>query len=90
MANVIGPRNWVLDTPSATVLWKDQIYIKFVEWYDPLALGDLMSLTDKNSVPIVKAIAEAAGDTQTFSLDNWFEGLIMPVLSSGVVYLHIK
>lgn len=90
MANDLTARNWTVDTPGGTVLWQPQVWIKFVEWYNPAALNDTFVMTDRNGKVIIKGIAIAAGDSQTFNLENIFEGLIVPTLASGVLYIHTK
>jgi hypothetical protein len=89
MANDLSARNWQIDTPGAGVLFQSQVWIKFVEWYNP-ASGNTFVITDRNGKPIIEGIAEAAGDTQTFNLENIFEGIIVPILTGGVLFVHIK
>lgn len=94
MANDLTSDPWFIDTQGATVLWPTQVRIRFVEWYNPAAAGDLMEIQDKNNKPIVKARAEVANGTQVFSLGSggggdWYNGLKVPVLTSGQLLIHI-
>jgi hypothetical protein len=98
VANNIGSRVWYLDTASTTPIWLAQVWIKFIEWYNP-ANADQFQLTDVNGNPIVAGIAEAAGDTQTFNLENQYRGLVLKSLTTtnqgdtppgSVLYVHIK
>jgi len=90
VANDISARPWKLDTPGAGVIFQPQVYIKFVYWFNPALAGDLATLNDRNGKPILTLRAEAANGSQTFNLENWFEGLIMPTLASGTMYVHVK
>jgi hypothetical protein len=90
MANDISARPWKLDTPGASVIWPAQANVKFVEWYNPAALNDTFVLTDQNGKIIVEGIAAAAGDTQTFNVENWFNGIKLPTLASGVLLVHVR
>jgi hypothetical protein len=98
MANDLSSRVWYLDTAGVGVIYQPQVWIKFIEWYNP-ANADQFQLTDRNGKPIVEGIAEAAGDTQTFNLENIYEGLILKILTTtnqgatppgSVLLVHIK
>lgn len=98
MANNLGTRVWYIDTASATPIWLAQVWIKFIEWFNP-ANNDGFQLQDMNGNPIVSGVAIVAGDTQTFNLENIYRGLIVKALSTtnqgntppgSVLYIHIK
>lgn len=99
MANSIGTRVWVIDTASSSVvIWQSQVWIKFIEWYNP-ANADQFELTDRNNKPITSGLAIVEGDTQTFNLENTYEGLKCPILTAtnqgdtppgSILYVHIK
>lgn len=81
MANDLTGRVWYLDTASATPLWLPQVWIKFVEWYNPGAT-DFFELQEANSKPIIRGNAIAAGDSQTFNLENIYRGLLLKTLTT--------
>lgn len=98
MANDLSSRVWKLDTPGAGVIYQPQVWIKFIEWFDP-ANADVFALTDRNGKPIVSGLAIVAGDTQTFNLENIYEGLILSQLTTtnqgaspqgSILLVHIK
>jgi hypothetical protein len=98
MANDLTTRVWYLDTASGTPLWLSQVWIKFVEWYNP-ANADTFELQNQNGKPILRGISEAAGDTQTFNVENQYEGLLLKALSTtnqgatppgSILLVHIK
>lgn len=91
MANDITTRVWKLDTAGATKIWEGRVYIKLVKWFNPTAIGDLMTLTDQNDVEILAARAEVANGSQVFNLENWYNGLKLSVLTAGgIAYVHVK
>ena len=96
MANDLTARSWFIDTASGTVIWPYQCYIKFVEVVGGAAgtVGNAMAtLTDKNSKSILSSLYQtaAAGEIQTYNIENWFNGLIVPTLGTGVTLrVHVK
>lgn len=90
MANDISARPWKIDTPGAGVIFQAQVYIKYVYWFNPIAPADLATITDRNAKNVLPMRAEVANQSQTFNIENWFEGLIVPTLASGVLYIHIR
>jgi hypothetical protein len=95
MANYIAGRTWKIDTPSATPVWPRgaRVFIKFVEWYDAVGgLGDTFVITDAKATPHdqLRGSAQVAGDVQTFGLNQWIDGMIVPTLSSGFLLIHIN
>jgi hypothetical protein len=79
-------------TPAdvGTVIWTPNVLVKFIDWYDATTVGHKFILATANGRTILSAIAEGAGTSQTFNLENWFEGLSLQQLDSGTVYIHVK
>lgn len=96
MANDVTARPWFIDTAGAGVIWQPQEYIKFIEVVGGGAGavgGTMATINDRNSKNIIQALYQtaAAGEIQTYNLENWFEGLIVPTLGAGVsLRVHIK
>ena len=96
MANNIGSRSWKIDTAGAGTIWQPQVFIKFIEVVGGAAgtIGNSMAtITDRNANPIVQPLYQtaAAGEVQTYNLENWFTGLIVSALGTGVVLqIHVK
>lgn len=96
MANDVSARPWFIDTAGAGVIWQPQEYIKFVEVVGGTAgtIGNTMAtLNDRNSKNIIQSLYQTAnaGEIQTYNLENWFEGLIVPTLGTGVTLrVHVK
>jgi hypothetical protein len=96
MANDLTARPWFIDTASATPIWKNQTLVKFVEVVGANAatIGDTMAeIQDQNSKSIVTAKYQTAnvGEIQTYNLENWFNGIKVPTLGTGVTLrLHVR
>jgi hypothetical protein len=96
MANDVSARPWFIDTAGATVIWPYQCYIKFIEVVGATAgtVGNVMAeLTDKVSKSIITAKYQTAalGEIQTYNVENWFNGFIVPTLGTGVTLrVHVK
>lgn len=97
MANDLSARPWFIDTAGASNLWPfGNEFIKFIEVVGGAAgaQGGLMAdIQDKNGKSIVKALYQTvlAGEVQTYNIENWFGGLIVATLGTGVTLrVHIK
>lgn len=90
IANNISGRVWTLDTAGAGIIWPFTVWIQLVEWFNPVAAGDLMQLTDIDDKVVIDGRAETANGSQLFRPTNAVRGLKMPTLASGTVYVHIK
>lgn len=96
MANDISARPWFIDTAGAGVIYQPQVFIKFIEVVGGAAGaqgGVMADIQDRNGKSVVKALYQTvlAGEVQTFNIENWFEGLIVASLGTGVTLrVHIK
>jgi hypothetical protein len=96
MANDISARPWFIDTASGSIIYQPQEYIKFIEVVGGAAgtVGNVMAtINDRNSKNIISSLYQTAnaGEIQTYNLENWFEGLIVPTLGTGVTLrVHVK
>lgn len=96
MANDLSARPWRIDTAGANPVWQPQVFIKFIEVVGGAAgtVGNSMAtITDRNAKTIISPLYQTAnaGEEQTRNLENWFEGLIVSALGTGVVLLvHVK
>jgi hypothetical protein len=93
MANDISGRVWILDTPSASTFvlkppngWRPRL----VEWFNPINVGDSFLITGSGNKEILSGICEVSGQSQLFNLDNWYYGLMLNILDSGVIKIHMK
>jgi len=96
MANDVSSRVWYIDTASAVPVWLFQCFVKFIEVVGGTAgtVGNPMAtMTDINGKPIVTSLYQtaAAGEIQTYNLENWFRGFVVSALGAGVTLrVHVK
>jgi hypothetical protein len=96
MANNLATHSWFIDTASATPIWKDQVRVKMVEVVgaDAGTIGNTMAeITDQNghSILTAKYQTNAVGEIQTYNPENWFNGIIVLTLGTGVTLrLHVR
>lgn len=96
MANDLSSRSWFIDTAGAGVIYQFQEFIKFIEIVGGAAGaqgGVMATVNDRNGKNIVQALYQTVlvGEVQTYNIENWFEGLIVPTLGAGVTLrIHVK
>lgn len=89
-------RPWFIDTAGAGNLWPGQVFIKFVEVVGGAAGAQgasMATITDRNSKNIIQPQYQTvlAGEVQTYNLENWFNGLVVSTLGTGVTLrVHVK
>lgn len=91
MANDLRARPWVIDTPGATVLWKSWIKAENIE-FSGYTAGDVDNavVTDMNGREIVQFDGAVDKSPQFSTKVEWFQGLIVPTLTSGKIKIYIK
>ncbi len=96
MANDLSARPWFIDTAGAGVIYQPQAYIRFIEVVGGAAGaqgGTMADIQDRNGKSIVMALYQTvlAGEVQTYNVENWFEGLKVVTLGTGVTLrVHVK
>jgi hypothetical protein len=97
MANDLSARPWFIDTAASTAIWKYQVYIKFIEVLGgatvPTISTQMAIVNDQNSKNIINSWFQtaAAQEIQTYNLENWFNGIIVPTLGTTVTLrIHVK
>jgi hypothetical protein len=96
MANDLTARPWYVDTASSTPLWKSPLMVKFIEVVGGASAtvgGTMAVVNDQNGKNIVTANFQTAnaGEIQTYNVENWFNGLVVPTLGTGVTLrVHVR
>ncbi len=97
MANDISSRTWFIDTAGPGVIYQPQEFIKFIEVVSSAGasvVGAAMAVVnDRNGKNIINSFFQTVGpgEIQTYNLENWFEGLIVPTLGVNVTLrIHVK
>ena len=79
----------VIEIPSTTVLFTNRLYIKEIRWVDATTAGHTVVIKNKNGRAFWAS--EAAGDNfiDSYLYEGWVEGLQVPTLASGKIYIQI-
>lgn len=95
MANDLSSRQWRLDTPlpfgtAAAILWRSNIFVKYVEFSEYAAQGNKCILKDQNGKTVWDVTG--AADLSPIRLGDigWVNGLVLDTLQGGglcVVYV---
>jgi len=66
------------------------IFIKWVYWYNPTAVGHLCSLKTRDGKTIIPLKAEAIGESQMWPVWGTFDNIYCDDMDSGTLYIYIK
>lgn len=92
MSNNLTANPISLDTAGSTVLLQQAFTVKAIIWYAPAAsAGSTVSLQDKDGNVIWPSVASGANykeESKWFEHPLLFNGLKMPTLDSGTIYLY--
>ena len=89
MANDVTINPIRLDTVSSGAIDSIRRFVKSVRWVGGTTAGH--TATIKNGAGVVKWTTEAAGanTVEADLIEDWWEGLDMDVLGSGIIYVYI-
>lgn len=92
MANSLTTNPLIIDTPSATALLQNAFQVKAIIWHAPAAAaGNEVSLQDRNGNVVWPSVASGSNykeESKWFDHPLWFDGLKVPTLASGTIYLY--
>lgn len=80
-----------LDTASPTPFTSNNVFIRRMKWVSPVATaGDRAVLQDAAGNSIWEGVAVGTQyDTGTFELNVRVQGILVPTLGSGTIYLYV-
>lgn len=91
MSNILTGNPLIIDTVSATVLTNYLFTATKIRWVSGDAASDTISVQDRHGA--VKFAAEATGanysESEHFDPPLLFDGLLVPTLSSGIIYIYV-
>jgi hypothetical protein len=87
MANDLTGDVWTVDTASATALITGWVKIKKIWWDDPMVVGHLVIIQDAAGQVHNTLRCEVAGQRITDFMEDWQNGLLIPTLGSGTLYI---
>lgn len=85
MANVLKPKMLKIDTASATPIWNTRVKINNITVSKMTTVGHQAVITDVNGNPILDFLASEINDVEQVYFNTWFNGIVVPTLTSGVV-----
>ena len=91
MANNLANNPYVIDTPGAGVLYARLLDVYLIRWVSPGAVaGHQCIITDQNNNPKWETVAPGPNYAEADHLDalEAWNGLIVPTLSSGKLYIY--
>lgn len=97
MANDLSARPWYIDTvQTSPPIYNAPVLIKFIEVVGSNAgtIGNTMAdIRDRNGKNIIMALYQTTsiGEVQTYNLENWYQGLEVATLGTGVTLrVHVR
>lgn len=96
MGNVLNKQPIVIDTAGATVLFTDTLFIRRIEWVNGTTVGHTAIVRDQNgntfweaSLPV--ALQPVAADfSDKRDTARRIDGLVVPTLASGKLYIYLN
>lgn len=85
MVNQIGPRFFVIDTPSSTPVWLAWVDVLSIIWSETTAAGHQATVKNASGTRIIfdAKSSEAADFEMSHWGTGWVEGLLIDTLGSG-------
>src|SRR3989304_171461 len=79
----------ILEVPSTTILFSSRLYIKEIRWVAATTAGHTAVLQNKNGRTFWASEAAGTNFVDSFLYEGWVEGLSIPTIASGKVYIQI-
>jgi hypothetical protein len=97
MPNVLGSRQWRLDTPIAfgqpnAVIWSANIDVEQIEWSGFAASGNLI-IKDQTGRIVWDALISGTDTILApvrLSKVGWVNGMVLDTLTGGIITVYIK
>ena len=90
MANSIGTRPIVIDTPAATVLFTNWMKIENVVFTDYSTDAQKFSLQDQNGIPVFEGNGKADLSPVVSWKIGFINGMKVPTLDAGKLLIMVK
>jgi hypothetical protein len=89
MANILTANPWVVDTASATPIFKTYAKLRHIEFNSYAVDADNCVVTDQNGVTIWVGNGNAALEAERSGNIGWVNGVIVPTLTAGKILIYI-
>ena len=77
-------------TSTAQVITDDIIFIRYVYWFNPTSLGDLVNLINRNGDVVIPIRCETSTYSQWFTLEVVADGLYCDDMDSGTLLIYTR
>jgi hypothetical protein len=89
MANSIGTRPIIIDTPASTVLFTSWMKIKNIVFTDYTADTQEFSVQDQNGIPVFEGNGKADLSPVVSWSITWVNGMKVPTLQGGKLIIMV-
>lgn len=94
MANDLLKNPWKVDTAAATVLTTAALRVRGVRWVGATTAGHTAIIHDQNARVVWSGVATGANYAESDMINTgdrgWdWDGLIVPTLASGILYIEL-
>ena len=95
MANDLTNNPWVIDTAAATVLTAMRLRVRGVRWVDATTAGHKATIQNAAGKIVWDSTAAAANNVEGDQISDFgpfpdWDGLIVPTLASGKLYIELR
>lgn len=90
MPNSLTTNPWVLDTPSATILYSHEIASAHFEWSNYAGQADQVEVQDSFGKIVWSTTGRADGSLVQSFTPEWIHGLALTKLTSGVCRMYFE
>lgn len=86
MANVLQSNaTWLIDTPGAGVISSQKVKVNYIYWNGPAASATFVIQNQWGKTQLTATFT--AGQQPSWNVNDWYDGLIVPTLSSGTLVI---
>lgn len=88
MANALNYRPWRLDTVG--VIFDRSVKVWNLYWFRPTDTAHTLVIKNKAGLVVFEGQCEVANQSQYFRIEDWWDGVTLDTLGSGVLYVYFQ
>ena len=88
MANNLTANPWVVDTPSATPIFRTYAKLRHIEFTSYAVDADNCVVNDQNGVTVWVGNGNPALESERSGSIGWVNGVVVPTLTAGKVLIY--
>jgi len=86
--NLQSNGTWLIDTPGATPISKQKVKVNYIYWNGPAAAATFV-IQDQFGRTQLTATFQS-GQQPSWSVQDWWDGLLVPTLTSGTLVIVLQ